>query len=69
MHQTWTIPKMSCQGCVTNIGNALQQVPGVGAIETDLPAKRITVTFDENIAPQQKLIEALNRAGYPPFTE
>ncbi len=63
MSQTTTlmIEGMSCQHCVAAVTKALQSVPGVESAQVSLDEARATVSGD---APQQALLDAVQRAGY-----
>ena len=55
---------MSCGGCVKNVNAALKPLPGVGYVDVDLAAGRVTVTGDL-VQGGEKLALALTAAGYP----
>lgn len=58
---TLMIEGMSCQHCVASVTKALQAVPGVESAQVSLDEARATVTGG---APQQELVDAVQRAGY-----
>lgn len=55
---------MHCGGCVKRVTAALQPLPGVGHVDVDLAASRVTVG---GVFPQgpEDLVVALTAAGYP----
>ena len=55
---------MHCGGCVKRVTAALQPLPGVGNVDVDLAASRVTVG---GVFPQgpEHLVLALTAAGYP----
>ena len=55
---------MSCGGCVKSVTAALMRLPGVSAVDVDLPAGHVTVNGD---LPQggDPLVLTLAAAGYP----
>ena len=59
------VPGMTCKFCPITIRKALQKLPGVVEVKSDLDSKTATVVFD----PAQTNVEALTRAtadaGYP----
>lgn len=64
---TITVEGMHCQGCAKKIANRLQAVPGVAAIQADVPAARLTVSAKSQQAPSPRALwEAVERAGYKP---
>lgn len=42
---TYSIPAIHCMHCTNTIQLELSEMPGVEAVETDLPGKQVTVTF------------------------
>ena len=58
------IQGMSCGGCVKNVTAALTRVPGVSAVDVDLPAGRASVTGDL-LQGGDALVLAATAAGYP----
>jgi P-type Cu+ transporter len=55
---------MSCAACQHHVEAALRSTPGVESARVDLMAHRASVVFDRELAPPQKLIEAIRSAGY-----
>lgn len=56
------VPGMTCGNCARNVTEALRGVPGVRAIEVDIPTRLARVRADDESTP--KLIAALAAAGY-----
>lgn len=55
---------MTCNGCVNNVKNVLQNIPGVVSVETSLKQNRATVIYHaEQVNPAQ-LKAAVENAGY-----
>jgi copper chaperone len=44
--KTYTVPGMHCGHCTAAVSDELTSVPGVTAVEVDLPSKRVTVSGD-----------------------
>lgn len=65
---TITIPDMCCQGCVKKVTAQMVQVPGVGAVQPNLPAKMLTVVpKQDNQQPSPRFLwEAVEKAGQHP---
>jgi P-type Cu+ transporter len=59
---TLLIPGMSCGGCVGRVERALSGADGVGAVSANLAQGTVRVVYDDPAA----VVEALQKAGYPP---
>jgi copper chaperone CopZ len=59
------VPDVSCEHCARAIRNELSPMPGVGRVEVDVAARRLTVQFDAP-ATWDALAAALTDIGYPP---
>lgn len=57
-------PDISCQHCAMTIKRGLASVPGVSAVEVDVPTKTVTLTVadEEALARAQATLEDI---GYP----
>ena len=62
---TLTVPGMSCPTCPITVQKALNRVPGVLRISSDLEKRQSTVTFDDSKASIDDLLMATGEAGYP----
>ena len=60
---TLRITGMTCNGCVKHVGEALRAVPGVTAVEVDLPHGTAKVVHEES-ARLEALLAAVESAGY-----
>ena len=58
----FTVEKMMCGGCVSNVKNKLAALDGVTSVEVDLDSKTATVEGDID---EDTVIETLTAAGYP----
>ncbi|MFC4638274.1 CopZ family metallochaperone [Deinococcus hohokamensis] len=56
-----TISGMTCGHCEKAVHNALKNVPGVQAVQVDLPGGRATVQGDVD---PQALVSAVKEEGY-----
>lgn len=65
MEKLYTVPNMKCEGCASNIKNALKAVDGVQELAIDVAQKTVGVVFDEVKTNDQVLQKALVEAGYP----
>jgi Cu+-exporting ATPase len=55
---------VACASCLRTIRSALEPVPGVGRVETDLASERATVEFDPSVVSIDDLRDAVASAGY-----
>jgi mercuric ion binding protein len=56
---------MYCAACPWTVKKALSAVPGVTKAEVSYKDKSAVVTFDDQKANVQALIDAVTKAGYP----
>lgn len=61
MMLNFTIPGMTCGGCARSITKAIEGVDMLAKVETDIPARHVTV---ESSAAVASLIAAIKDAGY-----
>lgn len=61
---TFIIENMNCGGCMRAIENATGTLNGVQTVRANLSAKRLTVHFDPARLDGQKIIDALDHAGF-----
>lgn len=61
---TLAIENMHCGGCMRSVERAALGVQGVETARASLAAKRLSVTYDTNLAGEVDLIAALERAGF-----
>ena len=54
---------MTCNGCVRHVDKALRGVPGVTAVEVNLPEGTAKVVHDD-AAPIAAMVAAVESAGY-----
>ena len=63
MEQIYFVENMKCQGCVSNIRQAVTELVGVESFSADLPEKLVTVTFDEKRIDEQQVLTVIQSAG------
>jgi copper chaperone len=56
--------EMQCQGCKNKITSSIQLLEGIYIVDIDLNKKIITVTYDDSKTSPDKIINAINNAGY-----
>ncbi|WP_422745691.1 heavy-metal-associated domain-containing protein [Mycobacterium sp. WMMD1722] len=52
---------MSCQHCIASITAAVEAIPGVTAVQVDLPTKAVTVSGEPD---QHRVVDAIEDCGY-----
>lgn len=62
-HATYTVTGMTCEHCVASVTEELQELPGVRAVEVDLPTGMVSVTSDSALA-DDAVRGAVQEAGY-----
>jgi len=63
------IANLKCIGCATTIKNELLKVKGIKNAEIDIEKDVVTVSYNENEANRDAVIEKLHKLGYPEATE
>ncbi len=61
---TISVPEIHCDHCKASIEGALAPVPGVAAAEVDIPARSVTVTYDQAAVDQAILVRVIEEQGY-----
>ena len=59
---TYSVPGMSCGHCRGAISAEVERVPGVGSVDVDLDAKRVTVIGE--VIDDTAVRAAIDEAGY-----
>jgi copper ion binding protein len=63
--KTFSVPKISCDGCVQTIHGAVGQLSGVEKVEASHVTKKVLVQFNPASIDEVRIREALRAAGYP----
>lgn len=66
MEVTFTAPDIECAGCAASIEKALGRGAGVESVTVTVPAKTVTVQYDEGRTDRKTLAETLADIGFPP---
>jgi len=64
LNKVLSVPNISCMHCAQHIKKGLNSLPGLKAVEVDVPHKLVTVTYD-NEATLAAVEAALSEMGYP----
>jgi copper chaperone len=59
-----SVPDISCEHCVQAINGALQVIPGVEAVSTDIPTKTVQLRYDPKQVSMAKVEAVLDDIGY-----
>ncbi len=60
---TYTVTGMTCSHCVQAVTSEISELPGVGAVEVDLPTGTVKVTSEAPLA-DGDVRAAVDEAGY-----
>jgi len=58
------IAGMMCTSCVEKVTAGVKKVKGVQSVKVDLEAGKGSITYTEGVANPDKLIKAIEKAGY-----
>ena len=61
---TLKIPAIDCQKCVDTISRTLKVLPSVGVAQADTETKLVRIEFDEAMASESQIREALDEIGF-----
>ncbi|MEO6457768.1 MAG: cation transporter [Chloroflexia bacterium] len=61
---TLNVPDISCGHCEKTVLGALQDKPGVKAVQVNIAAKSVYLDYDENAFSLDQIKEALDEEGY-----
>ena len=62
--KTIMVEGMSCQHCVNTIKKAVGELKGVGKVEVDLQAKKVTVELDSTTITLETVKATIEDQGY-----
>jgi len=62
------VPDISCGHCERTIVEALSPIEGVREVGVDIPARTVTVAYDEGTVAVDRMREVLAEADYPAAT-
>ena len=61
---TFSVPTIRCGGCAEAIGEALNRIDGVDAVDVDVQAKTVAVEHETRLT-RETLETELEKAGFP----
>lgn len=62
---TLSVPDISCEHCERTITEALTPLEGVRDVKVDIPAKQVSVDYDEGTVDVNKFKAVLQEEDYP----
>ena len=62
---TLSVPDISCEHCERTITQALTPLDGVRTVKVDIPAKQVSVDYDESAVDVDKFKAVLQEEDYP----
>ncbi len=69
IEQTVTLSRLNCNGCVRNVTKALQTLPELEVVQTDIPTKTVQLRYPEHQISLEQIKTVLLEAGYPVAAE
>lgn len=54
----------SCEHCVHAINGALEKLPGVETVSTDIPTKTVQLRYDPQLVSMEQVETVLDDSGY-----
>ena len=64
-----TLSRLNCNGCVRNVTKALQALPEVEIVQTDISTKTVHLHYPEDLLYLEQIKTVLLEAGYPVVAE
>jgi copper chaperone len=62
--KTISVPEIHCDHCKVSIEGALASIGGVQRASVDVPARTVTVSYDDASVNRGDLLEAIEQQGY-----
>ena len=64
MKKEFKVEGLKCSGCAKAVENAVSAVEGVEKASVDFEAKKLTIEFLQDKVDEQRIVEAVSKAGY-----
>jgi copper chaperone len=61
---TLSVPDISCGHCKSSIEGAVGELSGVDAVEVNIDARTVDVSFDDAAVQQGAIVDAIEGQGY-----
>ena len=62
--ETISVPEIHCDHCKMSIEGAVGSIAGVEGASVDIPARTVTVIYDDASVDRGDLVEAIEQQGY-----
>jgi copper chaperone len=62
---SYTAPDISCDHCRRAVEESVGSLPGVQAVQVDIPSKRVEVRYDPAQVSTDQIESTLEEEGYP----
>ena len=62
--QKYAVTGMTCSACSSHVDKSVRKLPGMEEVTVNLLTNSMQVSFDENVCDENKIIEAVEKAGY-----
>jgi copper chaperone len=62
--ETISVPEIHCDHCKTSTEGAVGAIESVERATVDIPARTVTVTYDDASVERGDLVEAIEQQGY-----
>jgi copper chaperone len=62
--ETISVPEIHCDHCKTSIEGAINPMDGVQRATVDVPARTVTVAYEEGVVDRHRLVRAIQEQGY-----
>ena len=64
MKQKFTVTGMTCSACSSHVEKSVCKLPGMNEVTVNLLTNSMQVAYDESLCSEDKIIEAVEKAGY-----
>lgn len=62
--EKYSVTGMTCSACSSHVEKSVSKVPGMETVSVNLLTNSMQVTYDETLCDGQRIIEAVEKAGY-----
>ena len=62
--ETISVPEIHCDHCKVSIEGALASIVGVEGATVDIPARTVTVSYDDASVDHGDVVQAIEQQGY-----
>lgn len=62
--EKYSVTGMTCSACSSHVEKSVSKVPGMETVSVNLLTNSMQVTYNETLCDEQKIVEAVEKAGY-----